>query len=163
MKKVKELLKLNIGDGAAEGFTNVKLQNPLKWPYPDNSVQEVNCIYLFHKLPGRDRGKFMDEMYRVLAKDGKATVIVPYWSSFRSIMDYRYEWPPVAEMSFLFFNKEWRKSQGIEDLLKCDFDFGYGYTYDPDAVTRADDVRSNWVKHQINMALDLQIVLTKKV
>lgn len=161
-KKEKPIIKVLIGDGDQAGFPKYTLKNPLRWPFENNTVDEILCNYLFHKIPGKDRGDFMDEMHRVLKVGSKAVVVVPYWTSFRSVMDFRYEWPPVADASFLYFNKGWRKAQGIENICKCDFDFGYGYTYDPEAATRSDEVKSNWVKHQLNTALDLQVVLTKR-
>lgn len=105
----------------------------------------------------------MDELWRVLIPEGKVTIIVPYWSSMRSVQDFTHEWPPVAESSFLYFNKTWREQNKIDHYLcKCDFDFGYGYIADPETAGRNTESQSFWIKHYTNAISDLQVVLTKR-
>src|SRR6267154_3511474 len=84
------------------------------WPYDDNSVKELTCGGVFEYIPGKLRGRFMDEVYRVLAPDGKAAFTVPYWNSARGAQDFRYEWPPLCEQSFLYFNKGWREANKLD-------------------------------------------------
>jgi SAM-dependent methyltransferase len=139
--------------------------NLFQLPYdiPDNSVDEALSAYLMCRMDGFERARFMDEMYRILKPEAKLTVIVPYWSSARAIQDFTFKWPPMCEQSFLYFNKDWRTAQKIDNyLVKCDFDFGYGYTFDPDTAGRGDDTRPFWVKHYLNSVNDVQVVLTKK-
>src|SRR5882724_9714650 len=75
------------------------------WSYADDSIDELMCAGVFEYVPGKLRGKFMDEVYRVLVPNGKATFTVPYWNTARGMWDFRYEWPPLCEQSFLYFNK----------------------------------------------------------
>src|SRR5436190_24204554 len=67
------------------------------WKVKSGSIDELTCVGVFEYVPGKLRGKFMDEVYRVLAPEGKATFTVPYWNSNRAVQDYRYEWPPLCE------------------------------------------------------------------
>jgi len=125
------------------------------------SVQELTCAGVFEYIPGNRRGAFMDELYRVLSPTGKATIVVPYWNSWRGIYDPRYEWPPLCEQSFLFFNKNWRKANNIVGDFKCDFDFTYGYAWEPATAARNEETRSFNTKHYANCVDALQLVLTK--
>lgn len=161
-KKKKEVLKISIGvsQSCPPDFKNVD-DLGARWPFKDNSVAEVFSHYYLQRVPGKERGKFMDELYRVLVPGGKATVIVPYYTSMRAIMDYRYEWPPVSEMSFLYFNKGWRESQKIAEP-GCDFDFSYGYFDPPETSTRSADVQAERRKSYWNAVNDLQVVMVKR-
>ena len=138
--------------------------NPHKYPWPikSGSVSEMTCANVFEFVPGRDRGKFMDEVYRVLSVGGKALFSVRYWNTSSAIQDYQYEWPPLVEASFLYFNKGWRDAQGLKRDLVCDFDFTYGYSVEPDTAGKADEVRSHNIKHYTNVVQVLQIALVKR-
>jgi hypothetical protein len=142
--------------------TDIKDPQVFPWKYKDGSVKEITCENVFEYVPGKMRGKFMDEVYRVLANDGKATFVVPYWNSARGIQDYRYEFPCITEQSFMYFNKGWRESNKLELNLKCDFDFTYGYTAEPETAARSDDSRSFYIKHYNNTILALHLILTKR-
>lgn len=143
-------------------LTDVPKPQEFPWKYKDNSVKEVFCHDVFEYVPGKMRGKFMDEVYRILAKDGKATFMVPYWNSARGIQDYRYEFPTITEQSFMYFNKGWRETNKLELDIKCDFDFTYGYTADPETAARSDDSRSFYIKHYNNTIQALHLILTKR-
>ena len=125
-------------------------------------VEEFRCAYYFQQIPGKLRGPFMDELWRVLIPGGKALFITQYWSSFRAFMDYRSEWPPICEQSYLYYNKAWRESQKV-NWCSCNFDIvGQGHIPDADAASKAQEVRDHWIKHYVNSALDLHMVLAKK-
>ncbi len=126
------------------------------------SIHEIECAGVFEYVPGKQRGKFMDEVYRVLAADGKATFVVPYWSTSRGIQDFRYEWPPLCEQSFLYFNKSWRETNKLDLKLKCDFDFTYGYTPDAETSARSDESRSFYIKRYTNSIELLHLMMTKR-
>ena len=144
----------------------------------DKSVAEIYSSFLFNRIPGALRPQFMDECWRVLVPGGKLTILVPYWSSCRAVQDYGHAWPPVVEQSFLYFNRQWRIDQkqqapepavvewdaleGHDYQIKADFDFTFGYLFDPETAARAEDVRSSWIKHYVNSVTDLQVTLTKK-
>lgn len=149
-KKITKKLVLKRGDWHTFSITN------------SASVQEIECTGIFEFVPGNKRGEFMDEVYRILTDNGKAIITVPYWNSARGIQDYRYEWPPICEQSFLYFNKEWR-GVNVPDLkLNCDFDFTYGYAWEPTTAARNDETRAFNSKHYANCIDALQLVLTKR-
>jgi hypothetical protein len=88
----------------------------------------------------------MDELHRVLIPGGKATIVVPYWTSPRAIQDPMSQWPPFSEHSFLYFNKTWRDANAAGYDMTCDFDFVYGFVLDPETNLRTADVHSFWIK-----------------
>src|SRR5215472_939914 len=123
---MKKLLKLDISFGDLpkdHQFIRPKHFDPHKYPWnlKNESVEEAFSAFFINRITGEHRYKFMDELYRVLVPNGKATIIVPYWTSPRSIQDPNSAWPPMVEQSFLYFNKEWRKAQNILNSCKCDF------------------------------------------
>ncbi len=140
-----------------EGF------DPLVYPWTleSESVEEAYSAFLFQRIPARNRSAWMDELWRVLMPGAKAIILVPYWSNARAIQDPMAEWPPLGEQSFLYFNRKFREDNKIR-VGKSNFDFVYGYTLDPETITRPDDTRPFWIKHYTNSILDLQVVLEKK-
>ena len=133
------------------------------WPYKDGTVSELTCTNVLEFVPGKERGKFMDEVARVLIPGGKATFGVRYWNTGGAVQDYMYEWPPLNEQSFLYFNKGWREANGLSGRpIKCDFDFTYGYSVEPETANRNDETRSFNIKHYANVIQVLQIQLTKR-
>jgi SAM-dependent methyltransferase len=172
---VKKLLKLDLGAGenVKEGFLGVDFYanhgcrkvNLLKfpWPWKANSVEEVFCSHFFEHVPNRLRIQFMDEVWRILIPEGKATFVTPYWSSPRAIQDPTHEWPPIAEQSYLYFNKKWREDNQLTHYLgKCDFDFTYGYNVDQETAAKNMETQAFHVKHYLNAVSDLQVIMTKR-
>src|SRR4030095_4537805 len=103
--------------------TDVKHPLVFPWPYADESVKEVSCVGVLEYIPGKLRGEFMDEIYRILIPGGVLQVGVLYWNSSLAYHDYRFEWPPLAEQSFLMFNKDWRRENQKDVDIVADFDF----------------------------------------
>lgn len=170
-------LDLGCGDNKREGFKGVDrvktastdyvhdlLEFP--WPFKDASVDEAHCSHFFEHIPGMLRGKFMDELYRVLKFEAKARFIVPYWSSKRSVQDFTHTWPPVCEDSFLYFNKGFRDgnklTHGYYDL-KCDFDFQWGFVVDQGLTVRSEEYRQHAMLHDINVVNDLDLTIIKAI
>lgn len=175
-KERKRLLKLDLGCGETpvKGFAGVDLYSPtaefrcdlmkFPWPWSDESVAEVTSSHFLEHVPGKLRIKFMDELWRVLIPEGVATFVVPYYSSPRAIQDPTHEWPPLAEHSFFYFNKKWREENKLGHYLgTCDFDFTYGHSLDFEAGARSDETKAFWLRHYLNAASDLQVIMTKKV
>ena len=131
------------------------------WPYADSSVEECLIIHKFEYIPAKLRVPFMEELYRIMTVDGKANFVCCYWSSPRSIQDPDLEWPPVCEQSFLYFNRGWREANKLSPI-KADFDFGYGYSVDPETAGRNQESQAFWIKHYNNTANDVQLTLTKR-
>lgn len=145
-------------------LTYVDLPKLLKfpWPWKDGSIEEMSITDCFHYVPAGDRGRFMEELYRVLVPEGKALIIVAYYSTALAFADYHLEWPPVCEQSFLYFNKGWREANKLPYEIKADFDFTYGYLMTPDTASRSAEVQTFHVKNYLNTVQRLQVALTKK-
>lgn len=174
--------KLDLGCGQVprEGFTGVDIVktgkaviacNLMQFPWVDSedsgfatgSVEEVHCSHFFEHVPGPLRMAFMDELYRVLKDNAKATFITPYYSSMRAVQDPTHAWPPICEATYLYFNKSWRDANKLDHYpVSCDFDFTYGYAIDPTWAVRAHDAQAFGLKHYMNTAGDIQVTLTKR-
>jgi hypothetical protein len=131
------------------------------WPWQDGSVEEFNCAEILQYVPGKKRLQFMEELYRVLAPEGKAVILTSYYASSMAFADYEVEWPPVCEQTFLFFNRQWREAMKITAPIKCDFEFNYGFGYSPEVAARSTEVQSEFLKSRLNVAQKLQVVLTR--
>ncbi len=177
-EKPVELLKLDLACGAnkRDGFKGVDfvkteqtdyVHDLLKfpWPFEDSSVGEAHCSHFFEHIPNLLRGKFMDELYRVLAPGAKCLLITPYYNSIRATQDFTHEWPPVSPNSFLYFNKGWREqnklTHGHYDL-KCDFDFTYGYSIAGIWSSKSEDARAFAFQHYNNVIDDLHTTVVSR-
>ena len=108
-----------------------------KWPWPDNSVEEVNCSHFYEHLNQKQRAFFLNELWRVMKPEGKVTMITPHWASIRAYGDLAHEWPPVTEFHWYYLSKEWRKPNcPHDDFLKCDFACTWGYNLHPNVAVR---------------------------
>ena len=137
------------------------------WPFADGSVGLAKCSHFFEHVPNHLRFKFMDELYRIMAKGAQCTFFVPYYASMRAVQDPTHEWPPIAESSFLYFNAEWRRNSKLDHYpVKCDFDFTYSYALDNSPPFnlggRNQDFQMTAIKHYINSVTDLIVTVTKR-
>jgi len=106
-----------------------------KWPFEDNSVDEVHASHFVEHLEPNERIHFVNELYRVLKapeydsggklSKGFATVIVPHWASQRAYGDLTHKWPAVSEFWFYYLDKDWR---AVNAPHLCFDQCGYGYT-----------------------------------
>lgn len=97
--KVIQPLKLDIGCGPnkKEGFTGVDQYKfpgvdvvcdlKKKWPFNDNTVDEIHCSHVIEHFTGVERCHIYNEMYRVMKVGAKASLIAPYWGSGRAYGD----------------------------------------------------------------------------
>jgi predicted SAM-dependent methyltransferase len=175
-KQGQVLLKLDLGCGqnkrpgfagvdrvAIAGVDIVHDLCTFPWPWESGTVEEVWCSHYFEHVPGKLRGRWMDELYRILIPGGKATVIVPYFASMRSVQDYTHEWPPVCEMSFVYFNKNWRAQTQLDHYgLRCDFDASYRYIMDTNWEMKDEEARAFAARHYREVVMDLHVELTKR-
>ena len=137
-------MRLNIGSGKTriEGFINVDIRafegvdqvadiTVTPWPWPDNSVEEVECNHVIEHLTAPQRVAFINELYRVLKPDAMATITAPHWSSARAYGDLTHQWPPVCEFWYEYLRKEWREENAPHSNYnpEVDFDFTIGYSF----------------------------------
>lgn len=175
IEEVPELLKLDLGCGKSKraGFLGVD-SRPFEgvdvvadlsqtWPWPDNSVAEVNASHVLEHLKAPERIHFANELHRVLVKGGKATIATPHAFSVRAYGDLTHEWPPVVTFWYLYLNKAWREQNAPHnDLYTCDFDHGYGFGLHPTVQARNIEYQNYAVVHLVEGAQDLVVTLTKR-
>jgi hypothetical protein len=128
----------------------------------DSSVSELTVIHKLEYIPAADRVHFMEEVWRVLVPKGKATILTAHWASPRAYQDPQYCMPPICENWYLYFWQDWLRTNHPDRTIKCNFEFAYGYNWDPETAGRAADVQAFWAKHYVGSILDLQMVLTKQ-
>lgn len=176
-KKAKEF-KLDLGTGKGEkkpaGFIGVDIIKHKgvdqvvdlrkKWPWKNESVDEVNCSYLLQYFNSDERRHFMNELHRVLKPEAKAVIVVPSWSCTRAYVDARVQFPPVSEAWFCSLNKEWRDGQNCVDDsgYKCDFTPTIGYGLHPAIVSRTQEYQQHAVSFFKEAAQDVYATLVKK-
>jgi len=132
------------------------------WPWKDASVAEMKITDVMPFVPGKERPHFMDELYRVLRDGAKAEIIMIYYTAMGASADFRVEWPPLSEASFMYFNKEWRTANKVDTPMKADYDFVYGYSLSPDVAVKAQEVQALQVKTDFNAVQRLHVTLTKR-
>lgn len=127
MKEIK--LDLGCGQFKKEGFTGVdsiKLKGvdvvtdlTKKWPWKNDSVDEINMSHTLEHFTQEERVHVMNEMYRVLKKveydnagkavKGLATIVTPAIFADRAYGDPTHKWPAVGDWFYLYLNADWRK------------------------------------------------------
>jgi len=162
-KNEEKLLRLNVGTQVVETFDKVQF-NPLKFPWPvkNESVEELVSPMVMNYIRADQRLPYLEEIYRVLIPDGKAQIWVPYYASMRAIQDYKAEWPPFCEVSFMYFNQAWMKLNHPERPMKCNFEMTFSYKADNATLIKNEETKAFMVKHYWNSVMDLQVALIKK-
>ena len=175
IEEVKEeikLVKLDIacGQNKQEGFIGIDIAgnadiihdlNVYPWPFEDNSVDECFCSHYVEHVD--DLMKFFNECYRIMKPEAQMMIISPYYSSVRAMQDPTHK-NFISEASFIYYNKDWRVQNKLDHYpITCDFDFTYGYAFNPAWQNRSEDARNFALVHYINVVSDIQVVMKKKV
>ena len=137
---------------------------------PDDSVTEVYCSHflehLEHNQRRPERVRFMNELWRVLVPDGKATVITPHWASNRAFGDFTHADKPVSEMFYAYLDRDWRKANAPDndaefnpDGYTCNFLAQLGYSQHPDIKKLTPEERDFALLWYKEAALDLHAIL----
>ena len=167
-------LKLDLGCGPnkRDGFHGVDIMEFKgvdtvadlrgRWPWVDGSVEEVHCSHFLEHLTGAERVRFFNELYRVLKKDAKATIIVPSWTSERAYGDPTHQWPPVVGFSFYYLNKAWRDVNAPHCGYTCDFDFTGGNSLANPWNLKTQEAQAFAQTHYINVAQDMHVTVSKR-
>ena len=162
--KVIQPLRLDIGCGPnkKEGFTGVDQYKfpgvdvvcdlKKKWPFNDNTVDEIHCSHVIEHFTGVERCHIYNEMYRVMKVGAKASLIAPYWGSGRAYGDPTHCWPPISDFSFYYLLKSWRAANAPHRDAEhwaegdtCDFDATWGYSLHPTLTTRNQEYQQHAV------------------
>lgn len=185
MKKTQKLLNIDLGCGPSkkEGFIGVdkyKMKGvdvvldigKEKWPWKDNTVDEVNCSHFIEHLTnfgGKwERVHFFNELYRVMKKGAKASITFPHWASERYYGDPTH-CEPFSEMGFYYLDKDWRDTQAPHSDKKwnkngysCDLGATWGYSLRQDLLTRNQEYQMSALQKEKGAAQDIIATLTKK-
>lgn len=164
-------LDLACGQTKKEGFVGVDIQ-PLigvdvvcdlevyPWPFPDDSVDEIYCSHYFEHTT--DPMKFMNELYRIMKKGAKGTIMCPYYTSIRAWQDPTHK-RAISEASFIYYNKEWREINQLTHYpITCDFDISIQLLFTPEWATRSPDAQKFAVRHYWNVIYDIAAEITKR-
>lgn len=143
-----------------------------KWPFKDNSVDEVHASHFVEHLEPMERVHFVNELYRVIKKpyyengqlkSGFATIIVPHWASQRAYGDLTHKWPAVSEFWFYYLDKDWRAVNAPHnDFYKCHFSVNWGYGLHPEIQSRNIEYQQNALKFWKEAASDIIAQFVKK-
>ena len=133
-----------------------------QWPWENDSVDEVHCSHFVEHLNAPERIHFVNELYRVLKKDAKATVIVPHWASCRAYGDLTHQWPPVSEFWFYYLSKAWRDGNAPHnDQYTCDFNATWGYSLHQSLLPRNVEYQTFAMQNYKEAAQDIIATLVK--
>lgn len=144
-----------------------------KWPFKDNSVDEVNCTHVLEHLTNFnekwERVHFFNELYRVMKVGAKCSLVFPHWCSNRFYGDPTHK-EPFSEMGFYYLSREWRKGQAPHSDIawnkngyNCDFEATWGYSLHPQIMSRNTEYQQNALAFYKEAAQDIISTLVKKV
>jgi hypothetical protein len=176
------LVKLDLGCGPnkKEGFIGVDViafpnvdhivrlgSEPL--PFEADTVDEVHASHFLEHLTARERCYLLNDLYRVMKVDAKATIIIPCWSSSRAYGDPTHQWPPIGEFFFYYLKKEWRDAnaphtdaKNIDWGYSCNFEATWGYGLHPMVSLRHPEAQQFAVNFYKEAVQDIHATLIKK-
>lgn len=175
----KELVRYDLacGKACAPGFKGVDivpldgvLVHDLRitpWPIDSDSVDEARCSHFFEHLEPIERVQFMNELHRILKKGAGCLFITPLGFD-RQVQDLSHKWPPVVPASYLYFDQQWLKANGLDHYsvlhaINCDFEVRpLNATVAPEFVSRSDEFRAMAMQHYKNGAVDLTVLVVKR-
>jgi methyltransferase family protein len=153
-------------------FDNVDVVADLKdkWPWKDDTVEEVHMSHVLEHFTGLERVHIMNELYRILQKGAKALIITPHWCSNRAYGDFTHQWPPVSEMYYYYLSKTWRADNAPDNDSRwnpegynCDFEATWGYTGGHSLLNGRSQEAIQWMTSFYKEAvMDMQATLVKK-
>ncbi len=188
--KIAQPLKLDLGCGQnkQEGHIGVDLYAPgadvkmnlleygvdtktgfnvlSKWPWKDNTVDEIFCSHFLEHVRQDLRWPFFEECYRIMKLGAVMKVFVPSWKSERAYGDMTHQWPPVTSFALLYLNRQWREANkltyGPYDI-KCNFAPMSGPTQIVGSFAdRSQEAQIHAATHYLEVYPDLWITLKKE-
>ena len=174
-------LKLNLGSGKSkmEGFLSVDAIKfdgvdvvtdlRKRWPWEDESVEEIYCSHFAEHLEARERVHFYNELHRVLKVGAKCTLIVPDGRSGRAYGDLTHKWPPYWPFHFFYLSKAWRTDNAPHDDtrwnpdgLSCDFAVTWGHSLRQDLLVRSQEYQQYAMMNYVEAAQDCIATMVKQ-
>lgn len=139
-----------------------------RWPWEDNSVDEIYSSHFVEHLEARERVSFVNESYRVLKAGAKMELRFPHWSSAMAYGDLTHKWPPVSEFWFNYLNREWRLScaphddiSNNKDGYNCNFSSKTTLVTNENLDKLGQDVVSVAAAHWKDVVTEMRVELTK--
>lgn len=133
-----------------------------RWPWADDTVDEVYCSHFVEHLDADERVHFVNELYRVLKMGGGAKIITPHWASARAYGDLTHKWPPVSEWWYYYLSANWREGNAPHnDMYTCNFEATGGYNMRPDLAPRNQEYQLFAMANYKEACLDNIVTLTK--
>ena len=143
-----------------------KIWDLTKFPYPfeDNSIDGAFSSHFVEHLDGFERIKFFNEMHRILKMGARMRLVHPYYKSERAVQDPTHKFPPICEMSYYYWDKNWREVNKLGHYLgNCDYQFNIFYTFmDPIWLNKDENSRNFAIRHYFNVVADMIVDLTKR-
>jgi cyclopropane fatty-acyl-phospholipid synthase-like methyltransferase len=181
-KKKPTALKLDMGCGPnkKEGFHGVdQYKMPgvdtvlkigtAKWPWANDSVDELHASHFLEHLTQDERVHFFNEAHRVMKKGSKATIITPHWANNRAYGDPTHKWPAISEMFYFYLSKKWRAEQAQHTDVKwnpkgysCDFAATWGHSFTAELSVKNQEYVQYALQNFKDAAQDLHATLTKE-
>lgn len=172
-------LDLGCGPNKKAGFTGVDSINfpgvdvvcdlKKKWPFRDDSVEEIHCSHCIEHFTAIERCHVYNEMWRVMKKGAKATIIAPFCFSGRAYGDPTHQWPPISGFSFFYLLQSWRDGNAPHSDAKhwplgykCDFDATWGFSLHPAIQSRNQEYQQHAITFWVEAAQDIVGTLTKR-
>ena len=145
------------------------------WPFETSSIDEVWCAHYCEHIPAQfvdargdyvrpSEGKdglfaFFDELWRILAPDATATIVVPNARSNRAFQDPTHRRYFVAE-TFQYLLAPWRAKNQLDHYrVTCNFDCRVGSYVTPELATLREEDQQHAALHNWNVILDWQVTL----
>lgn len=140
-----------------------------RWPFKDDSVSEIHCSHCIEHFTAVERVHVYNEMFRVLQKGAKVTLIAPYWSSGRAYGDPTHQWPPISSFSFFYLLQSWRDQNAPHSDGKhwppgyrCDFDVTWGFALHPQVASRNSEFQQFAMQFYMESTPDVIATLVKR-
>lgn len=180
MAKKKLKLDLACGQSCTPGYLGVDVwegadvvHNLLEfpWPFDDRSVADVVCSHFVEHIPLADTADgqdllcaFMDELWRVVAPGGTATITYPHLQSVRAFQDPTHR-RFIPWTTWNYFDAQWRKANRLDHYrIGCDFEpvslTGEGIAND--VAARADEPRMLMMERSWNVVADTRVILRRR-
>lgn len=123
------------------------------------SIDEVQAENVLERVP--DLVEFVEQCYRILKFDSKATFSAPQYNTSRAWAS-PFAVRGISEETLNFASKNWREVNKCLPGLVCDFEVTGQIAVEPGFMNRAEVARAFMTKHYGNVVIAILFTLTKK-
>lgn len=143
-----------------EGVDVVHDLSVTPWPFESGSIGELRASHYIEHV--RDIKTFMEEAWRVMAKNAIFEIQAPYYTSMRAFQDFTHV-REISEATFLYFSRKWMKANKLEHYAgNYDFEIAStGFIWEDEWKAKSDLAREFARKHYTNVIRDILVTLRK--